>query len=147
MTRSFCFLVGVLALAALPAATGDDTTSAPTVRKPRKAIVRTITPDAAARPERPALGLSAQEVYIDPRTGRFTDPPRGARAAGLSPGLAPQAAASEEKVEETESPVPGGGILVLLPARFMNPLVATVGEGGELILRHAPEPTKPKGKE
>jgi len=147
MTRSFCFLVGVLALAALPAATGDDTASAPTVRKPRKAIVRTITPDAAARPERPALGLSTQEVYIDPRTGRFTDPPRGARAAGLSSGLAPQAGASDEKVEETESPIPGGGILVRLPARFMNPLVATVGEGGELILRHAPEPTKPKGKE
>jgi hypothetical protein len=65
----------------------------------------------------------------------------------LSPGLAPQAAASEEKVEETESPVPGGGILVLLPARFMNPLVATVGEDGELTIRHASGPTKPKGKE
>jgi hypothetical protein len=76
----------------------------------------------------------AMVVYIDPKTGQIITPPPGAlpgqglQQEGVTRPLA--------DLQQTLSPVPGGGVVIHLDERFMNPLTATIDAEGKLRIEH-----------
>jgi hypothetical protein len=63
----------------------------------------------------------------------------------LSPAEANALSTSHLGLVQVPSPVRGGGVIVDLQGRFRAPLLATVGEGGQVAIRHldhvdGPEP-------
>ena len=78
----------------------------------------------------------AMVVHIDPKTGQIITPP---------PSALPDQGPRQESVttplpdlQQTLSPVPGGGVIIHLDERFMNPLTATIDAEGKLRFEHQP---------
>jgi hypothetical protein len=88
-------------------------------------------------------GTAAMRVYIDPKTGEVVEPPAGAPAAELPKSQANALSTSVDRLEETPSPMPGGGVLLDLKGRFQSPLVATPGADGKITIQHMPMPAEP----
>lgn len=80
----------------------------------------------AAVPAAKAPVASGMKVHVDPVTGELLpEPATAARGAGApAPDLPPLAT--------QDSPVPGGGQMVVLDDRFMLEMTATVAPGGEV---------------
>ena len=110
--------------------------------RPEKAVATSPSPEATGAPakghnDRTAPVTSgAQRAYIDPETGELTTPPAGEvpEAAAETPAAA--LGASEEALEEKQSPVPGGGVMVDLKGRFHSPLSATIDKDGKTKIEH-----------
>jgi len=83
-------------------------------------------------------------VYVNPSTGRIETPPADVRAA-MAAAARGVGITSAVGLQETPSPVPGGGIMVDLQGRFRIPLVATLNADGKLTIDHAP--VQPDSKE
>ncbi|MEW5803959.1 MAG: hypothetical protein AB1847_17830 [bacterium] len=63
--------------------------------------------------ESPDAGTAAQKIYIDPETGEFIAP------SGQGPFIVEKSSESpKEALEETPSPVPGGGMIIDLKGHF-----------------------------
>jgi hypothetical protein len=82
----------------------------------------------------PAVNVPAIIVHIDPKTGQVITPPSWAL-----PGQIPQPPGDTAKqplpeLQQTLSPVPGGGVIIHLDERFMTPLTAIVDPDGKLRL-------------
>ncbi|MBI2819275.1 MAG: hypothetical protein HYX73_04780 [Acidobacteria bacterium] len=86
---------------------------------------------AALAPEGPA----GMRVYVNPSTGQIETPPADVRAAMAAADRA-VLDTSSVGLQETPSPVPGGGVLVDLQGRFRIPLVATRSVDGTLTMDH-----------
>jgi hypothetical protein len=77
-------------------------------------------------------------VHIDPQTGQIIIPP-----SVPSSGQVPQLPADTAKqplpqLQETLSPVPGGGIVIQLDERFRTPLTATLDADSKVRFEHKP---------
>lgn len=92
-----------------------------------------------------ALEASAgMRVYVNPNTGRIETPPADVRAAMAAADRA-VFETSSAGLQETPSPVAGGGIMVDLQGRFQTPIVATRSADGKLTIDHSP--VQPDSKE
>ena len=84
-----------------------------------------------------ANGAGAKvRVFIDPKTGQISRPPRNAVPAE---NLQKSVEESKEKtadLRETPSPRPGGGVMIDLKDHFRTPLTATRDAGGKLTIKH-----------
>ena len=84
-----------------------------------------------------ANGAGAKvKVFIDPKTGQISRPPRNAVPAE---NLQKSVEESKEKtadLRETPSPRPGGGVMIDLKDHFRTPLMATRDAGGKLTIKH-----------
>jgi hypothetical protein len=87
---------------------------------------------AAAKP--PATNVpsssAGMKVYIDPETGELLEQP----PAGAEPLPTEAPSTPSQELEQVESPVPGGGVMVR--GRFQTPLEATIGPEGKPVVRH-----------
>ncbi|WP_372682441.1 hypothetical protein [Desulfosarcina sp.] len=88
---------------------------------------------AAQQQTRTGIALRAT---IDPQTGEFISPAeQETPTAGNS--IQPSAfSISAETMEETSSPVPGGGVMIDLKGRFQSPVSATVERNGKTTVEH-----------
>ena len=78
----------------------------------------------------------SQRATIDPETGEFVNPPEQETPAA-SESIQPSALSiSAETMEESSSPVPGGGVMIDLKGRFQSPVSATVERNGETTIEH-----------
>jgi len=93
-----------------------------------------------------APGSAGQVAHIDPKTGKFVAAPTAPQPeAGIMERAATQM--SFEGLEEVQSPVPGGGVIVDLKGRFRIPLVATVDENGQVTVDCGSKPSDPEEEE
>jgi hypothetical protein len=83
-------------------------------------------------------GAGAMRVEIDPQTGEIVEPSAGVPAAEVPGSLEDAFRTSSEGLEETSSPVPGGGEMIDLRGRFRSPLAATQDAEGKLSIQHPP---------
>ncbi len=75
-------------------------------------------------------------VHIDPETGRIITPP-STPAPGQIQQPPPEAAKPHPPpLQETLSPVPGGGVMIELDDRFRTPLSATIDADGKVRFEH-----------
>ena len=86
-------------------------------------------------------------VHIDPQTGRIITPP-----TTPLPGQVPQSPLDTAKqplpqLQQTLSPVPGGGVMIQLDERFHTPLTATVDADGKVRFEHKPAVSGTNDKE
>ena len=86
-------------------------------------------------------------VHIDPQTGRIITPP-----STSSPGQVVQTpldAAKQQppQLQQTLSPVPGGGTMIQLDERFRTPLTATIDVDGKVRFEHMPSVSGANDKE
>jgi hypothetical protein len=86
--------------------------------------------------EQSALPVGKTEgviVHIDPKTGEVIAPP-----TGVLPGQVaqPEAAKLASELKESQSPIPGGGVMIELDDRFRSPLTATIDADGKLRFEH-----------
>ena len=78
----------------------------------------------------------SQRATIDPETGEFVNPPEQETPAA-SESIQPSALSiSAETMEESSSPVPGGGVMINLKGRFQSPVSATVEGNGKTTIEH-----------
>jgi hypothetical protein len=87
---------------------------------------------------------AAIRVYTDPETGKITKPPADAPPAELSPKLKEAFSTSSKGLVETQSPTPGGGVMIDLKGRFRSPLTATRDSEGKLSIQHVPPEQAPE---
>jgi hypothetical protein len=112
--------------------TGCVHTTEPIVSDPQLNNATGNTDQAA----QPGVKDPAMVIYIDPKTGEIIVPSKGAL-----PGQVPQSALDTSKkplpdLPQTLSPVPGGGVVIHLDERFMNPLTATIDAEGKVRQEH-----------
>jgi hypothetical protein len=86
-------------------------------------------------------------VHIDPQTGRIITPP-----TTPLPGQVPQSPLDTAKqplpqLQQTLSPVPGGGVMIQLDERFHTPLTATIDADGKVRFEHKPAVSGTNDKE
>lgn len=86
--------------------------------------------------ERPGVEDPAMVIHIDPKTGNIIVPSKGAL-----PGQVPQPPLDASKkmlpdLQPNLNPVPGGGVVIHLDERFMNPLTATIDAEGKVRHEH-----------
>jgi hypothetical protein len=89
----------------------------------------------AAKPGEKAPGII---VYIDPQSGEITAGPSAALPAQRGQQSLESAGQPVSELQETLSPVPGGGVVIHLGERFSTPLTATIDADGKLRLEHLP---------
>jgi hypothetical protein len=92
----------------------------------------------------PPPSAFASEAYLDPATGRFTEPHPGVAVRWASPRAEELAKREDASLRETAGRTAAGGYAVELGDRFESRLVATVGEGGEVKLDCEPASTTAK---
>jgi len=113
-------------------------TSEPQMSHPQSTLGQTTEP-----PEKtPAI-----IVHIDPQTGRIITPP-----TTPLPGQVPQSPLDTVKqplpqLQQTLSPVPGGGVMIQLDERFHTPLTATIDADGKVRFEHKPAVSGTNDKE
>jgi hypothetical protein len=82
----------------------------------------------------PSADRQAIIVHIDPQTGQIMVPPM---AASTGQSQQPQInTLAMPPLQETVSPVPGGGVMIHLDERFLTPLMATIDGDGKLRIGH-----------
>ena len=82
----------------------------------------------------PSADGQAIVVHIDPQTGQIMVPPM---AASTGQSQQPQInTPAMPPLQETVSPVPGGGVMIHLDERFLTPLMATIDGDGKLRIGH-----------
>jgi len=112
---------------------------------PDTKAVSDATTELADQSAAGALEASAgMRVYVNPNTGRIETPPADVRAAMAAADRA-VFETSSAGLQETPSPVAGGGIMVDLQGRFQTPIVATRSADGKLTIDHSP--VQPDSKE
>jgi hypothetical protein len=89
-------------------------------------------------PAVPAEGARDIIVHINPTTGEFITPPTHVLPGQIA--QPPVVAAKEllPELQPTLSPVPGGGVMILLDDRFHTPLTATIDGEGKVQFEHKP---------
>lgn len=100
----------------------------------------TVTPstlaDAGAETSA-GTAQTAMKVFIDPKTGEFTDSP----PAGTTLSVPDAGSGTHQGL--VEEPVPSGGAKVDVRGRFQTPLRATIGPDGKTVIKHeGPEHTE-----
>jgi hypothetical protein len=75
-------------------------------------------------------------IHVDPATGGVSTRASGVQVLQLSPAEANALSTSHAGLVEMPSSVAGGGVIVDLQGRFRAPLFATMGEGGQVRIRH-----------
>ena len=86
-------------------------------------------------------------VYIDPKTGEFTNGPSEGLPVQRPQESLEKAGEPVSSLNETLSPVPGGGVTIHLGRRALTPLTATIDSDGKLRLEHLPSlPDSPDKK-
>jgi hypothetical protein len=70
---------------------------------------------------------ATMQVFIDPRTGEITQPPAAERSAAGMQETVGVINTPAEGLEETSSPVSGGGVVIDLQGRFNRPTTTTQG--------------------
>ncbi len=99
------------------------------------------------QPTEPPEKTPAIIVHIDPQTGRIITPP-----TTPLPGQVPQSPLDTVKqplpqLQQTLSPVPGGGVMIQLDERFHTPLTATIDADGKVRFEHKPAVSGTNDKE
>jgi hypothetical protein len=99
------------------------------------------------QPTEPPEKTPAIIVHIDPQTGRIITPP-----TTPLPGQVPQSPLDTAKqplpqLQQTLSPVPGGGVMIQLDERFHTPLTATIDADGKVRFEHKPAVSGTNDKE
>ena len=80
-------------------------------------------------------------IHIDPQTGAILEGPApGSVPMQMTPDLANALSTSHQGLQETPSPVLGGGVIVDLQGRFLSPLVGTIDADGNLKIQHLHRP-------
>lgn len=72
----------------------------------------------------------AMKAYADPETGELLEEPRP--GAELSP--VENAGGPAPKLEQIESPEPGGGVMVDVKGRFQTPMTVTIDPQGKPVI-------------
>lgn len=88
-----------------------------------------------AEPAEKAPGII---VYIDPQSGEITPGPGAAWPAQRGQQSLGSVGQPVSDLQETLSPVPGGGVMIHLGERFSTPLSATIDAEGKLRVEHLP---------
>jgi hypothetical protein len=75
-------------------------------------------------------------VHVDPTTGKIIAPPQIPLSGEAL--KAPEAIAKTPLpvLQQTLSPILGGGVVIHLDERFMTPLTATIDAGGKVRIEH-----------
>ena len=93
---------------------------------------RNLRIETIQAPEPSADGATI--VHIDPQTGQIMVPPM---AASTGQSQQPQInTLAMPPLQETVSPVPGGGVMIHLDERFLTPLMATIDGDGKVRIGH-----------
>lgn len=95
------------------------------------AIVHTET-ERADTTAVPADSAPGYRVFIDAATGAIVSEPNGTEPVVLNKEMENALSTSSAGLQETASPVTGGGVMVQLDGRFQNAMMATVDEDGTL---------------
>jgi hypothetical protein len=77
-------------------------------------------------------------VHIDPKSGEFTSAPSGPMPTQGPQQSLEKAGDRAAELQETLSPVPGGGVMIDLGERSFTPLTATIDADGKVRLEHVP---------
>jgi hypothetical protein len=102
---------------------------------------------AGARETEPGEKAAGIIVYIDPKSGEFTNGPSEGLPVQRPQQSLEQAGEPVSQLNETLSPVPGGGVTIHLGRRAFTPLTATIDADGKLRLEHLPSlPDSPDNK-
>jgi hypothetical protein len=89
--------------------------------------------------------VPGMKIYIDPRTGNFSDPPAQELPTASQQSLDASKESSPE-LRQTLSPRPGGGVMIDLRGRFHGPLTATRKPDGKVSIEHR-SPAVPSDKQ
>lgn len=76
---------------------------------------------------------SAYEVFIDPKTGKFIDPPKDVPVTREEEGTNYLDTQQEEE-PAVEMPAPGGGVMLEQPGGFLHDSTATIDTNGKLVI-------------
>src|SRR5262245_49114463 len=93
---------------------------------------------AGTRKTEPGEKAPGIVVYIDPQTGEFTNRPSEGLPVQRPQQSLEKAGEAASQVNETLSPVPGGGVAIHLGRRALTPLTATIDADGKLRFEHLP---------
>lgn len=74
---------------------------------------------------------SGYEVFIDPKTGKFIEPPKDVPVTREEEGIN---SLETQQVEEpaVEMPAPGGGVMLEQPGGFLHDFTATIDKEGKI---------------
>lgn len=78
----------------------------------------------------------AQKANVDPETGQLVSPTEHHAPATNETNESSALNHPVEKMEEKESPVPGGGMMIDLKGRFKSPIRATIKQSGQTEIGH-----------
>ena len=120
------------ALCALLVSGCSGTTSDRIVSEPQRS---NLTVNTGERSE-PTADKPATIVHVDPKTGQIIVPPLYAPGGQTQQPQVKALTAPQSPLQETLSPVPGGGIMIHLDDRFLIPLTATIDGDGKLRIGH-----------
>ncbi len=96
-------------------ATGDPSADQAPSAEPRAAANQTADSDAT----------EAQRAYVDPDSGELIPRPADATQDETSALRTAPLSTPTNTLDERPSPVPGGGVVIDLPGRFLSPMSAT----------------------
>jgi hypothetical protein len=107
--------------------------------------VPNATPSGAAQPRAPVdksrvSGKTPRlKIYIDPNTGEISKPPPTPPSVQPRQQSFEAAKDSSAELRKTQSPRPGGGVMIDLKGHFRSSLKATRGADGKLSVKHGSE--------
>jgi len=102
---------------------------------------------AGAQETEPGEKRPGITVHIDPKTGEFTNGPSEGLPVQTPQQSLEKAGEPASQVNETLSPVPGGGVAIHLGRRAFTPLTAIIDADGTVRLEHLPSlPDSPDKK-
>ena len=135
MKRSWFQMRFELSLLLLVFVTGCVHTTGPVFSNPQLNNSATDNSDDAAQ-----LGVRdpGMVVHIDPKTGEIIAPSGATLSGQVSQPPLDASKKPLPELQQTLSPVPGGGVVIQLDERFMTPLTATIDADGKLRLEHSP---------
>jgi hypothetical protein len=119
-------------------AASSDSDESPVIHRPSPAT-------ESVEEKVPRLQKPAMKIYIDPKTGNFSDPPAQQLPAESRRSLDLRKTSLLE-LSPASSPRPGGGVMIDLKGRFRNPLKVNRSPDSKLTFGHDSEPANSSEK-
>ena len=132
-------IIGILIYALIISIGFHSYSYAETAQKSKKEVTDTITSpeNSNEKSDNKDSALpnnsSGYEVFIDPKTGKFIDPPKDVPVTREEEGTNYLETQQEEE-PAVEMPAPGGGVMLEQPGGFLHDSTATIDTNGKLVI-------------
>ena len=130
-------IIGILIYALIISIGFHSYSSAETAQKSKKTDTITSPENSNEKSDNKDSALpnnsSGYEVFIDPKTGKFIEPPTDlpvTREQEETNSLETQ----QEEEQAVEMPAPGGGVMLEQPGGFLHDSTATIDTNGKVVI-------------